>query len=51
MGNLIYTIILFILFIGIIFYVFGSKRKKQYELDATIPFDNPDEIKKDEENK
>lgn len=34
----IYTVILMALFIGVLFWAFGSKRKKRFEKDAKIPF-------------
>jgi len=39
-GNayLIYTALLMVLFIGVLFWAFGKKRKKRFEKDAKIPF-------------
>lgn len=34
----IYTAILLVLFIGVLFWVFGKARKKRFEKDAEIPF-------------
>ena len=34
----IYTAILVVLFIGVLFWAFGKKRKKRFEKDAKIPF-------------
>ncbi len=34
----IYTVILVALFIGILFWAFGKKRKRRFEKDAKIPF-------------
>ncbi|HUW38794.1 MAG TPA: cbb3-type cytochrome c oxidase subunit 3 [Rhodocyclaceae bacterium] len=34
----IYTVILVALFIGMLFWAFGKKRKKRFEKDAEIPF-------------
>ena len=34
----IYTVILVVLFIGILFWAFGKKRKRRFEKDAEIPF-------------
>ena len=34
----IYTIVLMALFIGVLFWAFGKKRKKRFEKDAEIPF-------------
>ncbi len=34
----IYTAILMVLFIGVLFWAFGKKRKKRFEKDAKIPF-------------
>lgn len=34
----IYTGVLAALFIGVLFWVFGRKRKKRFEKDAEIPF-------------
>jgi len=34
----IYTAILAVLFIGALFWAFGKKRKKRFEKDAEIPF-------------
>ena len=34
----IYIAILVALFIGVLFWVFGRKRKKRFEKDAEIPF-------------
>lgn len=43
----IYTIGLFVIFMGIIFYVFREKTKKVYDEDAKIPFMDEENIKKD----
>lgn len=43
----VYTIVLFVIFIGIIFYVFREKAKKTYDEDAKIPFLDEESIKKD----
>lgn len=32
------TAILMVLFIGVLFWAFGKKRKKRFEKDAEIPF-------------
>ena len=39
-GNayLIYTAVLMVLFIGVLFWAFGKKRKKRFEKDPEIPF-------------
>ena len=34
----IYTVILLVLFIGVLLWTFGKKRKKRFEKDAEIPF-------------
>jgi cytochrome c oxidase cbb3-type subunit 4 len=34
----IYTAILMALFIGVLFWAYGKKRKKRFEKDAKIPF-------------
>jgi cbb3-type cytochrome oxidase subunit 3 len=34
----IYTIVLMVLFIGVLFWAFSKKRKKRFEKDAKIPF-------------
>ncbi|MCL4471637.1 MAG: cbb3-type cytochrome oxidase subunit 3 [Sulfuricella sp.] len=34
----IYTAILLVLFIGVLLWAFGKKRKKRFEKDAEIPF-------------
>ncbi|MBI3575516.1 MAG: cbb3-type cytochrome c oxidase subunit 3 [Gammaproteobacteria bacterium] len=34
----IYTAILMVLFIGVLFWAYGKKRKKRFEKDAKIPF-------------
>lgn len=34
----IYTALLMVLFIGVLFWAFGKKRKKRFEKDAKIPF-------------
>ena len=34
----IYTAILMVLFIGVLFWAFSKKRKKRFEKDAEIPF-------------
>jgi cytochrome c oxidase cbb3-type subunit IV len=35
---IVYTIVLLALFIGVLFWAFGKKRKKRFEQDAEIPF-------------
>lgn len=37
---LIYTAILMVLFIGVLFWAFGNKRKNRFDKDAKIPFDD-----------
>ena len=37
-GYLIYTVVLVALFMGVLFWAFGKKRKKRFEKDAEIPF-------------
>ncbi len=37
-GYLIYTVVLVALFMGVLFWAFGKKRKKRFENDAEIPF-------------
>jgi cytochrome c oxidase cbb3-type subunit 4 len=34
----IYTVMLLVLFIGVLFWAFGKKRKKRFVKDAEIPF-------------
>lgn len=34
----IYTVILMVLFIGIVFWAFGKQRKKRFDDDGKIPF-------------
>lgn len=34
----IYTAVLLAFFIGVLFWAFGKKRKKRFEKDAKIPF-------------
>lgn len=34
----IYTVVLLVLFIGVLFWAFGKKRKKRFEKDGEIPF-------------
>ena len=38
MDRIIYIVILVVLFIGIVAWVFGKKRKARFERDAEIPF-------------
>ena len=38
----IYLVALVVLFVGIIAWVFGRKRKAQFEQDAEIPFQDKD---------
>jgi cytochrome c oxidase cbb3-type subunit 4 len=38
----IYHVILFVVFLGIVVWVFGRKRKARYEKDAQIPLDDKD---------
>jgi cytochrome c oxidase cbb3-type subunit 4 len=35
---LIYTVVLLVLFIGVLFWAFGQKRKNRFEKDGEIPF-------------
>lgn len=42
MEQAIYLIILIVLFIGIIVWAFGRKRKARFERDAKIPFQDKD---------
>ena len=39
----IYLLILFALFIGVLVWAFGRRRKKRFEADARIPFRDRDE--------
>lgn len=39
----IYLVILVAAFIGIVFWVFGRKRRARFEKDAQIPFDDKKE--------
>lgn len=34
----IYAVVLIVLFIGVLFWAFGKKRKQRFEKDAEIPF-------------
>lgn len=34
----IYTVVLLVLFVGVVVWAFGKKRKKRFEEDARIPF-------------
>ena len=38
----IYLVILVILFVGIVVWAFGRKRKSRFERDANIPFEDKD---------
>jgi cytochrome c oxidase cbb3-type subunit 4 len=42
MDQIIYLGILVVLFIGIVAWVFGKKRKARFERDAKIPFQDKD---------
>jgi cytochrome c oxidase cbb3-type subunit IV len=44
------TAILVIVFIGIVAWVFSSKRKARWEEDAQIPFEDEAEDKKDQDS-
>lgn len=50
--DILYPIIILILFFGIIFYVFDPKRKNRYNDDALIPFETLTQAQdKEKENK
>jgi len=36
--QIVFLIILIVLFAGIVFWAFGKKRKKRFEKDSEIPF-------------
>ena len=42
MSQALYLVILVVLFVGIVAWVFASKRKKRFEQDAKIPFQDKD---------
>ena len=42
MDQAIYLVILVVLFVGIVAWVFGRKRKSRFERDAQIPFEDKD---------
>jgi cytochrome c oxidase cbb3-type subunit 4 len=41
----IWTVLLFIVFIGIVAWAWSSKRKKAFDEAAHLPFDEEDEVK------
>lgn len=49
--NAIGTVLAMIVFFGIVWWAFSSKRKKANEEAANLPFDLPDEGKLNQENK
>ncbi len=40
MDQVLYLVILVVLFVGIVAWVFARKRKARFEKDAKIPFDD-----------
>lgn len=42
MDQTIYLIILIVVFVGIVVWAFGRKRKSRFERDAKIPFQDKD---------
>jgi cytochrome c oxidase cbb3-type subunit 4 len=49
--NAIGTVLAMVLFFGIVWWAFSSKRKKANEEAANLPFDLPDESTLNQENK
>lgn len=50
----IWTVLLFVCFVGVVWWAFGSKRKSRFEQDAKMIFDEDDKEKsstKEGENK
>ncbi|CAH0539853.1 cbb3-type cytochrome oxidase subunit 3 [Vibrio marisflavi] len=50
----IWTVLLFVCFVGVVWWAFGSKRKARFEQDAKMIFDEDDKEKsstKEGENK
>ena len=43
MEQAIYLVILMVIFIGIVVWAFGRKRKARFEQDAKIPFQDKDD--------
>lgn len=41
--SIVYLIVLIALFAGIVIWAFGKKRKKRFEQDAKIPFQDDDQ--------
>lgn len=42
MDGTLYLLLLIVLFIGVVIWAFGRKRKKRFDADARIPFDDKD---------
>jgi len=42
MRGALYLLLLIALFVGVVVWAFGRKRKKRFEADARIPFDGKD---------
>ncbi len=42
-GYVIYTVILLLVFVSIVFWVFSKKRKARFSKDADIPFEEEQE--------
>jgi len=42
MNGTLYLLILIALFVGVVIWTFGRKRKKRFEADARIPFKDKD---------
>lgn len=39
-NTVVYMFVLILLFAGVLFWAFGRKRKKRFEEDARLPFDD-----------
>ena len=42
MDQTIYLVVLVVLFVGIVVWAFGRRRKSRFERDAKIPFEDED---------
>lgn len=48
--HIIWTILLLAIFIGIVWWAFGPRRKKRFERAARIPLEDDDSVRRDGNN-